>query len=169
LTDRVRYRLAQLLAALGSLARPPDEHEAQQRLSAAEYALFQQMAPYDRAHALRVLGRLREGGVDDPVLLRAALLHDLGKSAGEERIPLLYRGAIVLARSRPRLGAWLFRERPRGDPRRPFYLYATHAQRGAELARAAGCSEEVVALIAAHHDEKATGAARLLQEADRQS
>ncbi len=152
---------------MGALLRPPQAEEAQQLLGPAEYALFQEMAPYDRAHSLRVLRRLREWHVQDPLLLRAALLHDVGKSAGGERIPLPWRGLIVLVRGRPRLWRWLSRERPRGDPRRPFYLYAEHARRSAELARRAGCSEEVVALISRHHDRDGGGPALLLQEADR--
>lgn len=163
------YRLWQFAAALGTLLRRPDETPARERLSAAAYALFAQMAPYDRAHTLRVFRWLLQRGVKDPALLEAGLLHDLGKSAGEERIPLLYRGPIALAGRHPRLWVWLSRERPRGDLRRPFFLYARHAAQGAALAQAAGCAPAVIALIAAHHDEKAPGPVLLLQEADRQS
>lgn len=163
------YRLWQFLAALGTLARPSDDAPARARLSPPAYALFRRMAPYDRAHALRVYLWLRENGVTDPALLQAGLLHDVGKSAGPERIPLLYRGPIVLARRVPRLWARLAQERPRGDPRRPFYLYAGHAARGAELARAAGCPPEVAALVAMHHDEQAEGNAELLRRADERS
>ena len=165
----ILYRLWQFLAALGTFVRVPDDAPARALLRPAAYALFQRMAPYDRAHALRVYRYLSGKGVEDPALLEAALLHDVGKSAGPERIPLLYRGPIVLARGRPHLWAWLSRERPRGDPRRPFYLYAVHAAQGAELARVAGCAPEVVALIAAHQEEGATEASRLLRTADEQS
>ncbi|MGC8874717.1 MAG: HD domain-containing protein [Chloroflexia bacterium] len=162
----VTYRLGQFLASVWALAFPPAEREAALLLSREEYALFRQMRPYDRAHALRVL-RLLERQTVDRSLLRAALLHDLGKSAGGERIPLLYRGASVIARRFPKVWRCLARERPRGHPLRPFYLYAVHAARGARLAQAAGIPADVVALIAGHHDESATGALSLLQQADR--
>ncbi len=160
------YRAWQFLMSLRALGRPMSELEAERLLSPAGLALFGEMARYDRAHSLRVLRHLREKGIDEPALLQAALLHDVGKSSKKERIPLLYRGPIVLSRNRPRLWAWLSRERPAGDLRYPFFLYRIHARRGAELARAAGLPEAVVTLIAAHHDEDATGLARLLQEAD---
>jgi hypothetical protein len=163
------YRLWQFLAALGTLARAPDDTPAREQLSPVAYALFRRMAPYDRAHALRVFRWLQGQGITDPTLLQASLLHDVGKSAGPERIPLLYRGPIVLARRSPRLWAWLARERPRGDPRRSFYLYEIHAAHGAELARAAGCGPDVVALVAAHQDKGTGGDVELLRAADEQS
>lgn len=165
---RAAYRLGQFLASLRALLSPPDDREAVPLLSPQEYALFRAMCPYDRAHALRVMRLLREQ-TREPLLLRGALLHDLGKSAGGERIPLLYRGAIVLAHGFPGVWRHLARERPAGHPLRPFYLYAVHAARGARLAAEAGSPAEVVALIAGHHDRSASGAVRLLQEADRRA
>jgi putative nucleotidyltransferase with HDIG domain len=166
---RTGYRLWQFVASLRALFFSSKEGEAVALLGPAEYTLFRRMARYDRAHALRVLRWLKENGAEDPVLWKAALLHDLGKSAGREGVPLLCRGPIVLARGCPRLWRWLSRERPAGHLLRPFYLYATHAARGAEMAHAAGCPEEVVALVAIHHDAGVEGAGRLLQEADQQS
>lgn len=163
------YRLWQFFSSVRALFSPPDDAEAKHLLSPSEYALFRKMARYDRAHCLRVMRNLRGSSDTDPSLLRAALLHDVGKSAGPERIPLLYRGPIVLARRWAGLWTWLTRPRPPGDWRRPFLLYATHAERGAGLANAAGSPEDVVELIAAHHDDEAQGPVQLLQKADRQS
>ncbi len=162
------YRLGQFLSAIRALLFPPDEREALSLLAPEEYTLFRGMRPYDRAHALRVMRLLRER-TQQPSLLRAALLHDVGKSAAGEQIPLLYRGAIVLAHRFPRLWRYLARKRAAGHPLYPFYLYAVHAERGARLAAAAGTPAEIVALIAGHHDENASEALRLLQEADRRA
>ncbi|MBN1483764.1 MAG: HD domain-containing protein [Chloroflexia bacterium] len=164
------YRIWQFLASLWALAAPLDESPAQQRLSPGEYTLFQRLPRYDRAHSLRVFVLLRQRGVGDPLLLKAALLHDVGKAPLGEHIPLFYRGPLVLARRIPRLWSWLARERPAGHPLRPFWLYAHHAQRGAAMLRQAGSPEAVATLVAVHHDEKPPGAAaRLLREADGQA
>jgi putative nucleotidyltransferase with HDIG domain len=165
---RAAYRLGQFLASLWALLFPPDDHEAGRLLSPQEHALFRQMTAYDRAHALRVVRLLRQQ-TGDRTLLQAALLHDLGKSAGGERIPLLYRGAIVLAQRFTPLWKWLARERPVGHPLRPFFLYTVHATRGAQLAQKAGIDASVVALIAGHHNENASGSLFLLQQADRRA
>lgn len=163
------YRIWQFLSSLRALLVPPEDGAARRLLAPAEYALFRHMARYDRAHCLRVFHLLREQAGQDPLLLKAALLHDVGKSAGKERIPLLYRGPIVIARRVPKLWVWLVRERPQGHPLRPFYLYVTHAARGAHMVRAAGSPEAVAVLIQVHHAEAAEGPARQLQEADRQA
>ncbi len=160
------YRLWQFGVSLRSLLLPPDDTPARRVLSLRGYALFRRMRPYDRAHALRVLRYLEERGEQEEAILQAALLHDVAKSAGEEVVPLLYRGAAVLARRIPPLWRRLVRERPAGHPLRPFYLYATHAHRSAALSREAGCTEAVAALITAH-EEGGPHAEGRLREADR--
>ncbi len=163
------YRLWQFLVSLRALCRPPDDSVARSVLSPAEFTVFSRMARYDRAHALRVFRYLQQRGVTDRLLLTAALLHDLAKSAGPERIPFLYRAPVVLGHRWPRLWDWLSRERPRGHPLRPFYLHATHEERGAAMASEAGVSPEAAALIATHHNRRAMGIAALLREADERS
>ena len=55
--------------------------------------LFARMSPNDRRHALAVVYTLRQAGHHNPALVQAALLHDVGKSAGQ---PLIHRVLIVL-------------------------------------------------------------------------
>ncbi len=65
-------------------------------LSPGELLLFERMARFDQRHALDVYHTLLRGGHTDPLLLRAALLHDCGKVANDgQTIPLIYYGLFV--------------------------------------------------------------------------
>jgi hypothetical protein len=113
--------------------------------------LFQQMPPNDQRHGLAVMQALQAQGHSDRDLLAAALLHDAGK-VGVLR--LWHRVAVVLLRAFwPALLDWLARD---GAPgwRYPLYVQRIHAQRGAELARAAGCSARTATLIARHEADR---------------
>jgi hypothetical protein len=135
-------------------------------LSPALTELFYRQGANDQRHALDVYETLRDWGYDDLPLLQAALLHDVGKTAGHVRVPILYRVANVLIRVvQP---AWLLRlasPNPRSW-RHPFYVYNQHPARGAAMARAAGASPAVAALITAHHEPGDNPLARVLRRAD---
>jgi len=109
--------------------------------------LFAGMPRQDQRHGLDVLYGLRERGADASELLAAALLHDVAKSEG---VGTWHRVFAVLVRAlRPE---WLGRLAS-PDPtswRFPLWLQLRHAQRGAELAEAAGCDAATVRLIRYH-------------------
>lgn len=135
-------------------------------LSSPEQDLFRQMPVADQRHALDLFHRLHRDGHTDPDLLRAALLHDVGKALG--RLPLAYR--VIFSFSRllsDRLARWLGEpSRPRWC--RPFYLAAYHAELGAEAAARAGSNPRVVALIAQHDAPGRDPLSRLLYRYDGQ-
>jgi len=112
-----------------------------------------------QAHALRVMRDLVRAGHTHSSLLTAALLHDAGKSAA--RITPLTRSIfVVVERVAPRrLARW-----PATGWHKPFAILRDHPRIGAEWARAAGCDELAVSLIA-RHQEKLGGA--LSSEEDR--
>jgi putative nucleotidyltransferase with HDIG domain len=136
----------------------PDEHGleiARQHLSPRLYQLFQQMSPAEQAHALRVLSAVRDRGYDDPALLIAALLHDVGKS----RYPLhpWERAWIVLVDAflPEKVDEW-----GQGSPsgwRKTFVVAAQHAEWGAEMAAVHGAAELAVKLIKEHQTASPTG------------
>lgn len=134
----------------------------------AQWRLLERLTPYDRAHVLRVRRLLVDFGHNDPDLLRAALLHDVGKADEQGRVRLAHRVAIVLLR---RLTTGLLRrltDRPRGGALRGLYLAERHAELGARLAAEAGASARCCELIARHEqlDADADSALAALQAAD---
>ena len=94
---RIRYRLAQFFNALTAHLTPGERALVAAVLSPAELRLFERMLRHDQRHCLDVYQLLVGGGYADPLLLRAALLHDCGKVDDNGRpIPLLYYGLFVV-------------------------------------------------------------------------
>jgi hypothetical protein len=163
--DAAVSRVRQFLAAVR--ARVSDDEMAilEQHLAPSQRDLFQKMSPIDQRHCLAVFNNLLRQGHSDPDLLRAALLHDVGKKG----IRLWHRVAGVLldtfwpvlleklAVNHPQ--NWLY----------GFYIYRHHADLSAELAERSGCSPSVVELIRGHHTPSENEQAKVLWDADRLS
>lgn len=110
-------------------------------LTPPQLELFDSMHVADRRHGLDVVASLRVGGVEEPDVLLAGLLHDAGKgrtglwprvaySLGEAFGPWVW----AVAGRIPTMGAALARLRG-------------HAASSAALAEAAGCPPRTVELI----------------------
>ena len=158
----IAYRLRQLRSNL--TAGPLSEVarlDVAGTLIPAEADLLYRLIPADQWHSYRVLCDLRDAGYNDPDLLAAALLHDVGKT----RCPLSPwdRTVIVLGSAlfRQRASAW--GEGPLQSWRRPFVVRARHAEWGAEMAAAAGSRLETVDLIRRHQDKGLRGTDTLLR------
>jgi hypothetical protein len=153
---RVVYRVRQFISGLLAYSRAlgsGERREVQAVLPEAALSLFAGMPRNDQRHSLNVLRALRAAGYHHPALLQAALLHDAAKRYA--RLTLLHRTAIVLLRAiRPGvLHGWTQGPEPRpGHWRRPFWVYARHAERGAADAAAAGCDPLACLLIRHHQD-----------------
>lgn len=134
-------------------------------LGPAERELFCRQRLADRRHGIDLGERLRRDGLDDPDLIRAALLHDVGKSLG----PLPVAGRVVYsacAAYAPSAARWLA-EADSARWRRPFYLARHHARLGAEAVRQAGSNQNVVRLIAGHEKPGDDDLSRTLYTYDR--
>ena len=99
---------------------PDDEAWAATVATPDEYALFARLSNQDRRHlidsARRVQGAL--GPDADPVWLRAALLHDVGKyHAGLGVVERAVATVVAVGVGRSRVGAWSDRDRPAGSDR----------------------------------------------------
>jgi len=165
---RLIYRARQLLAALTARVTEADLAEADDCLPEMARALFRRTPRDAQAHALRVMRHLKRAGHAHPSLLAAALLHDAGKSAA--RITPLHRSLFVVIRH---FAPAILGRLPATETHRPLVALRDHARIGAEWARAAGCDELTVRLIA-RHPERVNGPAlteedrllRALQEVD---
>jgi hypothetical protein len=162
---RAVYRTRQFASyALGGRGAV-DDGIALAALPPALGALYLSMEPVARRHHLAVYRRLRAMGCDNPELLAAALLHDLGKG----RVSPLARTAYVLA---SHAGEWLVRGLAGDGQRgwRALYRLAHHPALGAALVEAAGGSPRLVWLIAMHQRRDIEDPdLRLLQAADEAS
>lgn len=135
----------------------PDDAFAKAALRAEEYALYKQMDPRDRDHACLVTKAVVSSvtGASDK-LIRAALLHDIGKSTARynpvERIFVhLYTPKTLPAvpRFKGLRGAWQRR------------LY--HERYGADLILSAGGDSEVAEIVRRHHTPGDNLDAKILQ------
>jgi hypothetical protein len=162
----VSYRLRQLLSALTAYVSPVERRLVVTLLSPGELLLFERMSAFDQRHCLDVYHMLAAAGHTDPILLRAALIHDCGKVDDDGRgIPLLYYGLfVVLGRFVPRLYAAAARD-GRG-PLRPFAVHAAHEVRAALLAEAVGSPPELVAMLRDYGARADTPRAAALRWAD---
>ena len=149
---KIGYRVQQLIHALTAAPAQQECQEVEAFLKPELMNLFSAMQPGEQAHSLRIYHSLRENGVQDPDLLTAALLHDVGKN----RLPLRLweRAYIVLANSlAPGLvETWGRSAIQEGLPfwKQPFVIAVQHPEWGAQMTEQAGASILAVDLIRNH-------------------
>lgn len=147
--NRVRYRVMQFYQAVRAYLRPLDEQYAQQYLSPALLTLFRRMSRVEQQHGLELCRKLAAQGHQNPELLSAALLHDVGKVVAPPR--LWERVLVVLGEHYCPARASRWAEGPARGIRRGFVSRHRHPDWGAQLAAEAGAAPRTVALIQRHH------------------
>ena len=145
-------------------------------LTPVERELYLDMTRYDLAHSLAVSLKL----LDDPILYKAALLHDAGKLRSDLNLftRWLHTGLEifmppVLERNRERLEEMAegedALERARSLPRgwrRGLYVQFHHGEIGAEILKKAGSEDAVIELVQGHQGEPRDQRSRRLAEVD---
>lgn len=145
------YRLRQFWGRL--LPRElTDENlaEIQAHLKQDEVDIFNLYSPSEKQHGYQVLKTLKLAGYEQPDLLAAALLHDIGKT----RFPLsIWERAIVVIGGKliPRKATHWGRGEPRGW-KRPFVVKAKHPAWGGEMMQVVGSSPLTISLIRRHQE-----------------
>ncbi len=166
MTRALPYRVRQFVAAIAARISSEELVMVAARLTPAELRLFLAMPTYDQRHCLDVYQTLYAAGHHDPLLLRAALIHDCGKvSDTGHPMHLGWYMAATLLKRLPGLYLALVRT---GGPLTPIRTYAEHAWRGARMAAAAGSPPVMVLTMRHYHDPAPDGYAALLKWADEQ-
>ena len=172
---RMGYRIWQFQQSFNSSLSQIAWDRIRLYLSPGEIILFSRMPVPDQNHCYRVFNSVLDEGENDEDLIKAALLHDIGKGLHPlrrwERV-----FAVLVGGFSPELAiAW-----GNGEPegfKRPLVIIHKHPDWGAELARETGSSETVVWLIQNHENyqpppsssQRKLGLLTKLQSADNQN
>jgi hypothetical protein len=145
------YRIQQFKVAVDPHVQPVPIRELTQYLNGSQITFFRKMQAFEQQHAFNVLEKLKAEGCDHPELLKAALLHDIGK--------ILYplkpweRAMIVITRQiAPSLVHYWGQRQPIGLFK-AFAVASRHAEWGADLVSKTGASEMLIELVRRHEDD----------------
>ncbi|WP_129629351.1 hypothetical protein [Candidatus Oscillochloris fontis] len=165
--ESLAYRVRQFSAALHARVSDEERHLVAALLPRSEQHLFAQMPAYDQRHCLDVYHTLVAAKHTDPLLLRAAIIHDCGKVDDDGRpMGLLWYVVATVIKRWPAL--YLALAKDGYGLLRPLRIYAEHAWRGAQMAAQAGAPAAMIAILRHYHDPVPQGMAALLQWADEQ-
>ncbi|WP_003541329.1 HDOD domain-containing protein [Desulfotomaculum nigrificans] len=155
-------RIRQFWHALFSRMGSSEISFVRSSLNLEEQRLFFQMDRPTQTHCVRVAKtclKIMPPGqpVNKELLIKSALLHDIGKPANA--IKTLDRVMIVLIKA---LAPDLFykiikKNKSWGRLGRSFLIHVNHPDQGAQLAKQAGMSPEVVYLLKSHHQPAKAG------------
>ena len=155
-------RIKQVVAALTAAVTDADKIFVERYLTNAEQVLFWGMNLPDQRHVLNVAYTAlklaqHQQNIDTNLLVKCALLHDVGKIKGDVST---YDKIITV------IGHRLFPQRAKGwgqlgrgtrveNVRHAFYIYYHHAHRSAAMLKKIGTPSQVIEIIAKHHETPA--------------
>jgi hypothetical protein len=154
---RIFWRVRQFVRGIFAHVNADEMLEVTRALPKAAVCRFCQMPLDGQRHSLNVLYTLQAAGWHDPDLAAAALLHDVGKVAGDAaniRLSPWLRGPLVLLTAlAPAKVAALASDDPATGWHYLLYVHREHPAIGAAWAKADGCSELTRWLIEHHQDK----------------
>lgn len=154
---RFGYRIWQFQQSFKPSLSQKDWDRIRLYLSPVEIILFSKMPPPDQNHSFSVFNSVLDEGENDEDLIKAALLHDIGKGLHPlrrwERV-----FAVLVGGFSPDLAVTWGKGEPEGF-KRPLVIINQHADWGADLAKESGSSETVVWLIQNHENYQAPASA----------
>jgi hypothetical protein len=147
--SQVVYRAKQFWLAWRAQSLTEDDlAPARSILSKRQMQLFTRLQPSEQIHALQVLQTVQQQGENNPDLLTAALLHDIGKVRAPlktwERVVIVV-GKTFLPKQSKKWGS--------GQPiglKRPFVIAEQHPAWGGEMASDVAASPITISLIRRH-------------------
>lgn len=154
------FRLKQFYSALTSKINPQDKKFLSKHLNRPARRLFHTMDMPTQRHCLNVAYKCialskNQHLPDVELLIKAALLHDCGKQAGEvktwHRVIMVITNSLLPALTLKLVQAGFASKR--GSLARAFYIDANHAARGAEMLDKIGLGSVVVYLVLNHHEQ----------------
>jgi hypothetical protein len=157
----MRHRVRQFRDA-SALPTQSDFGLAGEWLPPELFALFDGQHPRDIVHSAATARWLLTRGHDDPDLIGAALLHDVGKGPQRrfDRVAWVVLSAAGVARA-------VAAPESRLEFRRALHRTREHSAVGARMLASAGASPRLVELTLFHHESRADDPVlALLQQAD---
>jgi hypothetical protein len=155
--SRFLYRSRQFWQALSTGPSQGDVELVSSVLTDPQLELFQGMQASEQIHSIQVFHDLRNQGEENPDLLTAALLHDVGKTRAPLRIWERVMIVIVRAICSGCIHKWgrsKIVEPENGlGWQRAFIVAEQHPAWGADLAAERGASRLTVSLIARHQEQ----------------
>lgn len=160
-------RLKQFVEALFARVGKDDYTFLSDYVTLAERDLFLRMPRYDQRHSLNVGGFLRRHG-HTLELVRAGLLHDIGKGENAE-LTLVRRSLCVLLERFAPAKVEELTHKKKGKLGQALYIHLNHPEIGAKLLEGLGTDNYIVELVRYHHNQKKikqNQELKILREAD---
>lgn len=176
--EKMRNRVKQLLSAVFAEITDSDQDYIKSNLSPIEQKLFYEMDTPTQKHSIKVAksaekiaAKSENANINLPLLIKASLLHDIGKKAKDistaDKILI-----VIIEYTFPKI-LKIYAKEGRGhgfnNICHAFYIHLIHHQRGAQLAMDNGLDMEIANLIKKHHDSIKAGdklELKILIEAD---